>query len=140
MESLIPRLSKKDITDIWVGQTLRLMLLKNTYTPNAAHQMVSDVTPAIYEITDSGGIYTAGGVLLTGQESVVDGDNYYLDATDQTIGPGATINYRYGVLYEHTGNQATSKIRAIIDFIKDQSVTNGTSIIRWNAKGIIYLT
>ena len=138
MASLIPKFVKKEITDGWVAETLKLMLLTSTHVPNAStQQYVSDIVAN--EITDSGGIYTAGGVALTGKASLADGNNYALDAADVAIGPGSTITYRYGILYKDTGNQATSPIRAQIDF-GSQSVINGTSTIQWNALGIIYLT
>jgi len=141
MASLIPKFAKKEITDNWVNnETWKLMLLKNTFTPNAGtQQFVADVLPATYEITDSGGVYTAGGVAISGKASLADTNNYSLDANDVSIGPGATLTYRYGILFKDIGNQVTSPIRAIIDF-GDQSVVNGTSIIEWNALGIIYLT
>ena len=139
MASLIPKFVKKEILDVWVNnETWKLMLLKNTHTPNATtQQYVSDVVAN--EISDTGRIYTAGGVSVSGKASVVDGSNYYLDATDVSIGPGATLTFRYGILFKDTGNQSTSPIRAQIDF-GDQSVVNGTSLIEWNALGIIYLT
>ena len=139
MPSLIPKFVKKEVIDVWVGESLKLMLLNNGHVPNAGtQQYVSDVVAR--EITDSGGIYTPGGVVVAGKASVADGNAYFLDATDQVIGPGATLNYRYGILYKDTGIQATSPIRAQIDFLVDQIVTNGTSTIQWNALGIIYLS
>jgi hypothetical protein len=140
MASLIPKFVKKEITDVWVAETWKLMLLNNTFTPNAAtQQFVSDVVSK--EITDTGITpkYTAGGVAISGKVAVADSNNYYLDATDVSIGTGASLNYRYGVLFVDSGNQSTSKIRAIIDFLTDQIVTNGTSTIKWNALGIIYV-
>jgi hypothetical protein len=139
MASLIPKFVKKEITDVWVGETWKLMLLNNTVPPNAAiNQFVSDVVAT--EILDSGAKYTAGGVAVSGKISVEDGVNYYLDATDVVIGTGTNLNYRYGVLFQDTGNQATSKIRAIVDFLTDQIVVNGTSTIQWNVLGIIYVS
>ena len=139
MASLIPKHVKKEITDVWVAETWKIMLLNSTHVPNAStQQYVSDVSAN--EIVDVGGIYTAGGVAIAGKASVADGNNYYLDATDKVIGTGATLNYRYGILFQDTGNPATSKIRAQIDFVSDQIVVNGTSTIKWNALGIIYLT
>ena len=140
MASLIPKYVKKEITDAWVAESWKLMLLKDTFTPNAGTQWhVSDVDPTTYEITDTGGKYTAGGVAVSGKSSNYDTNNAYLDADDVTIGPGATLTYRYGVLYKDMSNQSLSPIRAIIDF-GDQSVVNGSTIIEWNALGIIYLT
>jgi hypothetical protein len=139
MASLIPKFVKKEVIDVWVGETWKLMLLGSGHTPNAAtQQFVSDVVAN--EILDAGAKYTAGGVAVAGKASMGDGNNYFLDATDVVIGTGATLNYRYGVLFQDTGNPATSKIRAQIDFVTDQIVVNGTSTIQWNALGIIYLS
>lgn len=139
MASLIPKFVKKEITDGYVAETWKIMLLSNNHTPNAGtQQYVSDVVAN--EISDSGGKYTTGGIAVSGKVSVADGNNYYLDAADVVIGSGATLNYRYGILFQDTGNQATSKIRAQVDFIFDQIVTNGTSTIKWNVLGIIYFS
>jgi hypothetical protein len=146
MANLIPKFVKKEIVDGWVGEDLWLMLLKDTHAPNASTQRyVSDVVA--HEITDTGGIYTAGGVSISGKIALADGNNYALDASDVSIGPGANLNYRYGVLYTKTNgtSQATYKIRAHIDFMTDplipnQIVVNGTSTIQWNILGIIYVS
>jgi hypothetical protein len=139
MASLVPKWVKKEIVDAWVGETMKLMLLSDTHTPNASTQRyVSDVVAN--EIVDTGAIYTTGGVPVSGKTSQVDGNNYYLDAQDVTIGPGSTINYRYGILFKDTGNQATSPIRAQIDFLTNQIIVNGTTTIQWNALGIIYVS
>lgn len=136
--SCIPKFVKKEITDVWVGESLKLMLLKNTFTPNAGtQQYISSVSA--HEIAATTG-YAAGGVALAGNASVADGNNYYLDLENKTIGPGASLNYRYGVVYADSGNPATSKIRAIIDFETDQIVSNGTSTITWAALGVIYVS
>lgn len=138
MASLIPSFVKKEVVDVWVAETMKLMLLNNTHTPNAITQRyVSDVVAK--EVTSSGA-YVAGGPTLARKIAVANGDNYYLDASDQVIGPLMTLNYRYGILYKDTGNPATSPIRAHIDFTDDQVVTNGTSTIQWNALGIIYVS
>jgi hypothetical protein len=138
MASLIPKFVKKEIVDTWVAETWRLMLLDNTHVPNAStQQFVTDIVSK--QVAGSGG-YITGGIVVSGKVAVADGDNYYIDATDMMIGPSSTLNYRYGILFKDTGNQATSPIRAQIDFVTDQIVVNGTSTIQWNALGIIYLT
>jgi hypothetical protein len=136
--SCIPRAAKKEISDGYVAETWKLMLLSKVHVPNPVTQVyVSDIV--VNEIVDTLGKYTAGGVAVPGKVSVADGNNYYVDAPDVIIGPNASVNYRYGLLFVDTGNQATSKIRAQIDFITDQIVTNGSSTIQWNTLGIIYL-
>jgi hypothetical protein len=139
MASLIPKFVKKEITDAWVAETWKLMLLSSVHVPNAGtQQYVADVVAN--EIGDTGGKYTTGGVAVAGKVSLENGNNYALDATDIVIGTGANLNYRYGILFVSTGNQATEKIRAQIDFLTNQIVVNGTSTIQWNALGIIYIS
>jgi len=144
MASLIPRITKRAIIEGddglggWVSETWKLMLLDNTHDADPVTQeFVSDVSAK--EITDAGGVYPLGGVVVDGKVAVNDTNNCYLDATNQIIGPGASLDFRYGVLYMDTGNPATSPIRAQIDFEADQEVTNGTCTIQWNALGIIYI-
>jgi hypothetical protein len=139
MASLIPKFVKKEITDAWVAETWKLMLLSDVHVPDAANQQyVADVVAN--EIGDIGGKYTTGGIAVAGKVSLENGNNYALDATDIVIGTGANLNYRYGILFVSTGNQATEKIRAQIDFLANQIVVNGTSTITWNALGIIYVS
>lgn len=145
--SLVPKFVKKEIVEVWIAESLWLMLLKDTHTPNAGtQQFVADVVA--HEIVDSGsGAYPAGGVpVVPLPDAGADGNNYFLDLTDVSIGPGSNLNYRYGILYTKTGgsSQADYRIRAQIDFMTDplnpnQIVTNGTSMINWSAFGIIYV-
>ena len=142
--SCIPKYEKKAIVDVWVGEDLYLMLLTKAHIPNAGtQQFVSQVV--INEIVDAGDTYTAGGVAVNGKVSTPDPnvpDNYFLDAEDTRIGPGATLTYRYGILYKNmgTGNHGINPIKAQIDFLEDQVVENGISKIIWNALGIIYVS
>lgn len=137
--SCIPKFVKKEFLDILVAETWKLMLLGSNHAPNAGtQQYVSDVV--INQITDINSIYTAGGVAVAGKVAVASGNDYYLDLTDTVIGPGATLTFRYGILFKDTGSQATSKIRAQVDFLTDQITTNGTRTIKWNALGIIKIT
>jgi hypothetical protein len=141
--SCIPKLVKQTIINTWAGETLKIMLLNNVHIPNAGtQQYVSDVVAN--EIIDSGDVYAAGGIVLTGLQSVADPNNpnnYFLDANDVPIGPGATVNYRYGIIYQDmgTGNHAVNPIKAQIDFIEDQIAVNGISTIVFNQLGIIYI-
>ena len=142
--SCIPKFEKQAVVNMWVGQTLKLMLLNENHVPNAGtQQYVSDVV--INEIVDSNDIYTAGGIAIAGLQAVADPNNpnnYGLDGEDVRIGPGATVTYRYGVIYQDmgTGNHSVNPIKAHIDFIEDQIVTNGISTVEWNQLGIIYVS
>lgn len=137
MASVIPKFYKKEKVDELAAESLYLMLLSSSHVPNAnTQQYVSQVSSN--EITDSGAVYVAGGIALTGKIGSYDSLNAFLDANDLSIGPNSTLNYRWGVLYKNTGNPATSPIRAHIDFLTNQIITNGTSTIQWNALGIVY--
>jgi hypothetical protein len=138
--SLVPKWVKQEICNVWQAEAWKLMLLSNVHDSNAGTQRyISDVSAN--EISDTGGIYVAGGpTIAPGSKSVQpDGNNYYLDVGDLSIGPGSNLNYRYAVAYKNTGNPATSPIRAQVDFLTDQIVTNGTSTIQWNALGLLYV-
>lgn len=139
MAHLVPSWVKKEQVDLWVAESWILILLNDSHSPNAITQRyISDVIAN--EITDTGGVYTAGGIAVTGKVAIVDGDNYSLDMTDIAIGPHTTINYRWGILAKNTGNQATSPIRAHVDFKGNQVISNGLSTIKWNALGIMYVS
>jgi hypothetical protein len=142
--SCIPKLVKQAIIITWTGEVLKLMLLNKTHVPNAGtQQYVSDVVSN--EIVDPADIYTAGGVAIEGLSAVADPNNtnnYFLDGEDTVIGPRATLDYRYGIVYQDmgTGNHSVNPIKAQIDFLEDQIVTNGISTVIWNALGIIYIS
>jgi hypothetical protein len=141
MASLIPKFVKKEIVDSWISENLYVMLLTSAHVPNAATQQnISQVNPA--ETVDSGGVYPAGGVPITGktqQYNPLNPANAYLDADNTVIGPGATITFKYIIVYQNSGNSATSKIRCQIEFGANQVITNGTVLIQWNSLGIIYV-
>jgi len=147
MASLIPKSVKQAIVNKWTdaNEEWWLMLMKTTFVPSADHVNLSNVDPSTYEITDDKGVYQAGGIKLPpGRVVTQQGSQnaYYLAATNVSIGPGADLNFGYGVLYSKTGGtgQATYPIRAEIDFGGAQIVTNGTSTIIWNALGIILVS
>jgi len=141
--SCIPKLVKQTIIAGWAGESIKLMLLNKTHVPNAGTQLyVSSVVTN--EIIDPGNIYVAGGVVIEGLSAKADPNNlnnYFLDGNDVTIGPRATLDYRFGIIYRDmgTGNHAINPIKAQIDFLKDEIIINGISTIVWNAVGIIYI-
>lgn len=142
--SCFSKFEKKAIVDLWTGQTLKLMLLNKNHIPNAGvQQYVSQVV--INEIIDDGNIYTAGGLALQNKVAFADPNNpndYFLDADDIRIGPGSTLTYRFGVIYQDmgTGNHGVNPIKGHIDFLFDQKIVNGITTIIWNQLGIIYVS
>jgi len=138
--SIIPKFEKNKIATDWAGENIYAMLLKDTHVQDAANQQyISQVSAN--EVTDTGGVYTAGGFKLTGNTAGYEGNNAYLDFTSNpVIGPGAYLDYQYIAIYVNSGNPATSRILCIINMLINQIVTNGTSTITWNARGVIYIT
>jgi len=142
--SVISKFLKLAVVNVWIAQNLKLMLLTEAHIPNAGtQQFVSQVS--VNEIIDEGDVYTSGGIPLQNLLAVADPNepnNYFLDADDIRIGPGATINYRYGIIYQDMGtsNPSVNPIKAHIDFIDNQIIENGISTINWNQLGIIYVS
>lgn len=136
MATVIPKEVKKELVDTWLLETWKACLLTNAFTyVSGTHILYTDLTNEV----PNGSGYATGGNTVTrcawsaGATGYVDTTNAAIDAVD-TAWPASTFaNVRYAVVYENTGK----KIRAIYDFGSDQSVTNGTFTIQWNAAGLI---
>ncbi len=116
------------------SDTLKLMLTTSSYTPDQdTHQYKSSVTN---EVTGTG--YTAGGVTIG---SIVVSYNtstnvLSFDGADG-VWNSATFTARYGVLYDSTpSTDATRPLIGYVDFGADQSPSNGTLSVTWDASGI----
>ena len=109
------------------SDTIRVMLTTSSYTPSTSHDFVDDITN---EITGTG--YTAKGEAISGGS--VSGGTWDADNTSWT---SATFTTRYGVIYKDTGTASTSPLIAYIDFGSDQSPSDQSFNINWNASGII---
>lgn len=128
--SLVPKITKKDVTDGWKAEADAGQLYVALFTSASdceSRTLYSDCSAQVA----SGGGYTTGGKALTAT-SAYDGDNAVFDATDVQW-TTATFTCRYAVVY----NTVTSKIRAIYYFASDQTVTGGTFTIQWNSSGLI---
>lgn len=117
--------------------SIRVALFPEAYTANRdTHQFWSNISAS--QCTGAG--YTAGGKLLTGASLAK------LDASDSVRFLGddvswieSTITARYAVLYQDTGDPATSVLIAAIDFGSSKSSVNGTFTVEWNDNGILTL-
>lgn len=134
---MIPNLAKEYLCDGSIDldtHTFKVMLLDNTYTPSADHDLLAEVSGD--EISGAG--YDAGGKTLSGISWAASGGTATLDATDAQW-TSATFTARYAVIYDDTQTSPLKPILRIIDFGSDQSVNNGTFTIQWNASGILTL-
>lgn len=117
------------------SDTIKVMLLTSAYTPSDAHRYQSDLTNEV-----SGAGYTAGGATLGSQAvSYASGVLKFTGANVQWL--GSSITARYAVLVDATpGSSATNPVIAYADFGADETDTNGTFQINWNASGIFTIT
>lgn len=115
-------------------QDIKVMLVTSAYTPSSAHAFRSSVTN---EVTGTG--YTAGGLSLANKTVTVVSNSGVFDA-DNLTWPSSTITARAAVIYRNTGSAATDNLIGYVDFVTDQSSSNGDFTIQWNASGILTLT
>jgi hypothetical protein len=119
------------IARLWVAQQMGVALLGAGYTPNLdSHMRYSDVSAQ--EIASGGG-YTSGGQQITNRTAPYDAsaDETNMLGDDLTWGPGATINTRYGALYEMT--TVDKYLWALLDFGTLISISNGVFTIDWSS-------
>lgn len=119
--------------------TIKVALLTSAYTPNQdTHDYFDDV--ASYEVSGTG--YTSGGATLGNKSVSYDaGTNTIVFDGDDTVWASSTITARYAVIYDATpGTNATRPLIGYVDFVSDQSSTNGNFTITWDATGIFKVT
>jgi hypothetical protein len=135
--SLITKAFNKEID--WESDTIKVALVTSSYTPNQdSHDYFDDVSAN--EVSGTG--YTAGGATLASKTiGYTSGTNVTkFDAADVSW-TSSTITARYAVIYDTTpGTSATNPLIAYVDFGSDQSSSNGTFAIVWDAAGIFTTT
>lgn len=123
----------------WDSDTIKVMLLSSSYTPNQdTHDYLDDVST--YQVTGTG--YTAGGATLASKTITYDSatNTVVLDAADVTWA-SSTITARYAVVYDDTpATSATKPLIGYIDLVSDQASNNGNFTIEWDATGIMRIT
>lgn len=90
------------------GDTIKVMIVTNSYVPSQAHDFISDANAN--EV--SGTNYTAGGSAITGVTLALDADTVEWVHNDITItqsGAGFTTG-RYLIWYKDTGTPTTSPV------------------------------
>ena len=114
------------------ADTIKVMLLDNTHTFNADHDVIGDVSAN--EISGTG--YSAGGATLANKTVTQDdtNDRAVFDADDSQW-TTATFDAYHAVIWDDT--VATDDLICSIDFGGIKSVVAGTFTIQWNSGGII---
>jgi len=119
--------------------TIKVALVTSSYTPNQdTHDYFDDVSSN--EVSGTG--YTAGGNTLANKSvTYTSGTNVTKFDADDTSWTSSTITARYAVIYDASpGSNATRPLIAYVDFGSDQSSSNGTFSIVWDAAGIFTTT
>lgn len=114
------------------GDTIKLMLTTSTYTPNrGTDRYKSSVTNEV-----SGTGYTATGTTI-GSMAVAIASNVFTISGANASWPSSTFTARIAVLYDATpATDATRPLIGYVDFGADNSPSNGTLSVTWNASGI----
>lgn len=123
----------------WDSDTIKVALVSSAYTPNQdTHDYWDDVVAN--EVSGTG--YTAGGATLSTKTATYDTATNKTKLSGATVQwPGSTITARYAVIYDATpGTDATRPLIGYVDFGANQSTSNTTFEIVWNANGILEFT
>lgn len=116
--------------------TIKVLLVTSSYTPNAAHAKLSSITNEVA----SGSGYTTGGKVIANKTVALVGSNGVFDGDDVTW-TSSTITARGAVLYKSRGGAASAdELLAYIDFTTDKSSSDGNFSIQWNASGILQIS
>lgn len=112
--------------------TLKALLVTNTYTPNfETDDFHADITNEV-----SGTGYTAGGVTIAGLTSAISAGTYTLDVNDYSW-TTATFTARGDVLYSTAGgSSATNCVLIGRTYGSDFAVSAGTFTTQQNASGV----
>ena len=109
----------------FVTDTIKVIILKSSYTPNKAHEFVSDLTPGTHEVTSTGyagGFSGAGRKTITGKTITLDAGNNRIvfDCADLTGGTawsgisGADA-WAYAALWKPVSSDADSPVICLLD-------------------------
>lgn len=118
------------------ADAIKLMLCTSAYTPNrGTDRYKSSITN---EVVGTG--YTAGGTII-GSMAVAIATNVFTISGANASWPSATFTARYAPLYDSTpATDATRPLIGYVDFGADNSPSNGTLSVTWNASGIATVT
>jgi hypothetical protein len=150
MASIVYNTAKQLMADGTIDldtNTIKVMLVTSTYTPDKDHDYVdaggaSDPCDAEIDVTGyTRGFNGAGRKTLASADVTTDktNDRAEFDATDVTwtaLGSGATI--AGAILIKEGTSDADSRLIAYID-LTDTATNGGDITIQWNAEGILQL-
>lgn len=125
----------------WNNDTIKAMLVANTYTPDIdAHDFLDDVRA--HEIANGNG-YTTNGATLASKTVTIDtaNDRVAVDAADLSWA-SANFTAKYVVIYKDVGGADATRLLVCVFDLDDSSssasktVQGGTFALNFNAAGI----
>lgn len=117
------------------NDTFKVVLLSSSYTPDSTQSTYSQLTN---ELATAGG-YTAGGATLASVTWAESTGTVTFDAAD-VAWSSATFTARYAVIYDDTPTSPADPLVCLFDFSTDQTVSNGTFTLQFNASGILTIS
>lgn len=117
---------------------IKVMLVSGSYTPSqTSHTVTGNI--GSNEVVDPLASYIRGGKLLTSKTLSVNAGVAIFDAADVSW-TTSTITASGAVIYRSGTTTANSYVIQYIDFGSNQSSSNGTFQIIWNANGVLNLS
>lgn len=146
MASLVYNVAKRDLVNGVIDldtDDIRIMLVKTTYTENAAHTFVDDLSandPASHEIVATNYVRKA----LAAETVVVDQANNRAEFSASNvvwtaIGGATNDTIKGAVIYEHNAADTAAPLIAFVLFPTPVATNGGDITINWNAEGILQL-
>lgn len=122
------------------SDTFKLALFTSSLTINQDTHQYFDAAPYTSNQVANGNGYTTGGATVSPVTVTYDGATNKLtfDAADATW-TTATFTCRYGILYDSTPS-SNKPLVLYVDFGENQSPSNGTFTVTWDAAGIGAIT
>lgn len=120
----------------WENDTLKVILLQNTYTYDDTHEFVADLTPATHE--HDGGGYVRGTLGGAAVSQRADAKGAVYDANDVTFTALAagTADLRYAAIAKLVTVDADSPLVCLLDFGADQTPDGSDFQIAWATTGL----
>ena len=112
--------------------TLKIMLLADTYTPDAADEVKADIVA--HELAAEDG-YSAGGATLANVTWAEDSGTVTLDA-DDPVWTSASFTTRYAVVYSDTPSSPADPLICLLDLAANRTGLGGNFYINFHANGI----
>jgi hypothetical protein len=120
--------------------TLKVVLLNASYTPNKDHNFVSDINT--YELSGTGytGGFAGGGRKTLANKTVTQDDTNdwaKFDADDVSYTAINAGTAAYAAIVKEITNDAASPVIAVVDINPDIVTNGGDMTLTWGANGIL---